>query len=261
MRYIELYNELIKQSFMRAMAYKVNFITVLLTNLTYFMVQLILMDVIFREVDNIAGWTKYEVFFYIGTVAIVDAWWTFGPFFNLHELPELIRNGGFDTYLLKPVNSQFFASLRKIDVGSIMSMLAGIVMAIYAVILGNLKITFLRFIFYIIAIVFALLAEYSLYVILICFAFWFVKADFAEIFHSIICYFANKPADIYSGVIRKVLTTIFSYGFLMTVASKTAISKVSIKEYVYSIFLSAVSFFISIMCWKFSVRKYGSASS
>lgn len=261
MRYFKLFHELVKQSFMRAMAYRINFITVLLTNLTYFIVQLIFMDVIFREIDTVAGWSKYEMFFYIGTFAIIDALWVFGPFFNLLELPRLIRSGGFDTYLLKPVNSQFFASLRKIDVGSIMSAMAGIFMITYAAIRGNLTVSLTGILFYIIAIVFALIAEYSLYVILICLAFWLVKVDFAEIFHSIICYFSNKPADVYSGLIRKLLITLFPYGLLMTIATKTAISRVTSKEYIYGIMISTFFFILSFICWKVSIKKYGSASS
>lgn len=243
------------------MAYRMNFITVFLTNLAYFVVQLIFMDVIFREVDTVAGWTKYEVFFYIGTFAIIDALWVFGPYFNLLELPNLIRNGAFDTYLLKPVNSQFFASLRKIDIGSMMSALTGVAMVSYAAIRGRLTITFNGVILYIIGILFALLSEYSLYVILICLAFWLIKVDFAEIFHGVICYFANKPADIYSGLIRKLMITLFPYGLLITIASKAAISKVTAKEYIYGIAISTLFFVISCICWKISIKKYGSASS
>ncbi|HHV29967.1 MAG TPA: hypothetical protein GXX73_10320 [Clostridium sp.] len=38
------------------------------------------MDSIFREMDTVAGWTKYEIFFYIGTFTIIDALWVFGLF-------------------------------------------------------------------------------------------------------------------------------------------------------------------------------------
>jgi len=261
MRYIKLYCELVKQSFIRAMAYRMNFITVLLTNFAYFLVQLFFINIIFGEVDLIAGWSKYEMFFYIGTFALVDGLWVFGPYFNLRELPNLIRNGDFDTYLLKPVNSQFFASLRKIDVGSIMSALTGVVMISYAAVSGGFYITVKGIILYVIALFLALLVEYSLYTILICLAFKIMKVDFAEVFHGIVCCFANRPADIYKGLLRKLIITIFPYGLVMTIASRSALSKITVLEYGYIIVISLITFTLSCLCWKIAIRRYGSASS
>jgi ABC-type uncharacterized transport system permease subunit len=47
----------------------------------------------------------------------------------------------------------------------------------------------------------------------------------------------------------------------MTIASKTAISKVTAKEYIYGMVISTFFFALSLIFWKMSVKKYGSASS
>jgi ABC-2 type transport system permease protein len=261
MKYIRLYLELIRQSFMKAMAYKANFIIVLISNLAYFVIQLYFMKIIFTEVDTIAGWNKYEMFFYIGTFAIIDALWVFGPYFNLTALPDMIRSGSLDGYLLKPVSSQFLVSLRKVDIGSLFSMIAGVGIVVYAVIYGNIKVSLIGLVFYIIAIIHALFVEYSIYLIMLCLAFWMVKVDFADVLHGIICYFSNKPADIYRGIIRKIITSVLPYGFLMTIASKTALGKVDKMDYLSAIITSWCFLLLSIIVWKVSSKRYGSASS
>ena len=73
MRYIRLYREFLKQSLMKLMAYRVNFIIVFITNIAYFGVQLIFIEVIFSEVNSLSGWTKYEMIFYIGTFNLIDS--------------------------------------------------------------------------------------------------------------------------------------------------------------------------------------------
>lgn len=261
MKYIRLYLELIRQSFMKAMTYKANFIIVLVSNMAYFAIQLFFMKVIFNEVDTIAGWNKYEMFFYIGTFAIIDALWVFGPYFNITAIPDMIRSGSLDGYILKPVSSQFLVSLRNVDIGSLFSMLAGVGIVVYAAINGNIDVSFVGIVFYIIAIIHALFVEYSIYLIMLCLAFWMIKVDFADVLHGIICYFSNKPADIYRGIIRKIITFVLPYGFLMTIASKTALGKVDKMDYLGAIILSWCFLLLSIIVWKVSIKRYGSASS
>jgi ABC-2 type transport system permease protein len=261
MRYIRLYRELLIQSVMKLMAYRANFFLVFITNLAYFAVQIIFLQVIFSKVDSLAGWTKYEMIFYIGTFNIIDSLWVFGPYFNLVNLPELIRNGMLDYYITKPVNSQFIVSLRNVEIGSLTSVLAGTAIIGYALTAGNMSITFGRVILYIIAIFHALLVEYAVYFIMTCLSFWTVKTDFVEKVHGITCYFSNRPIDIYKGVIRFILCYILPYGFVMTIAAKSAVKSVGAGEYAGFLLLSWCFFGVSILLWRFSLRRYSSASS
>jgi ABC-2 type transport system permease protein len=246
---------------MKLMAYRVNFFLVFITNLTYFAVQLIFLEVIFSEVNLLAGWTKYEMIFYIGTINIVDSLWVFGPYFNLVNIPGLIRSGMLDYYITKPVNSQFMISLRNVEIGSLVSVLTGISIITYALVEGNMVITFGRFILYVIAIFHALLIEYAVYFMMTCLSFWLIKADFVEHIHGIICYFSNRPIDIYKGFIRFILSYILPYGLIITVASKSVVKGVSPYEYLFYFILCWCFFGLSMLFWKFSLKRYSSASS
>lgn len=261
MRYIRLYREFFKQSLMKLMAYRVNFFLIFITNFAYFAVQLIFLQVIFSKVDSLAGWTKYEMIFYIGTFNIIDSLWVFGPYFNLVSVPGLIRSGMLDYYVTKPVNSQFIISLRNVEIGSLISVLAGVAIIRYALVAGNMTLTFGRLILYVIAIFHALLVEYAVYFIMTCLSFWTVKTDFVEKVHGIICYFSTRPVDIYKEFIRIILCYILPYGFVMTIASKSAVKSIDVRGYVAFVLLSWCFFGASILFWRFSLRRYSSASS
>lgn len=261
MRYIRLYREFFKQSLMKLMAYRINFFLIFITNFAYFAVQLIFLQVIFSKVDSLAGWTKYEMIFYIGTFNIIDSLWVFGPYFNLLSVPELIRSGMLDYYVTKPVNSQFIISLRNVEIGSLISVLAGFAIIGYALVAGNMTFILGRLILYVIAIFHALLVEYAIYFIMTCLSFWTVKTDFVEKVHGIICYFSTRPVDIYKGFIRIVLCYILPYGFVMTIAAKSAVKSIAIGEYAAFVLLSWCFFGASILFWRFSLRRYSSASS
>lgn len=261
MRYVRLYKEFFKQSLMKLMAYRVNFFLVFITNFAYFAVQLIFLQVIYSKVDSLAGWTKYEMILYIGTFNIIDSLWVFGPYFNLLNVPELIRSGMLDYYITKPGNSQFIISLRNVDIGSLISVLAGAAIVGYALAAGSMTLTFGRLLLYIIAIFHALLVEYAVYFILTCLSFWTVKSEFVEKVHGIVCYFSTRPVDIYKGFIRIILTYILPYGFVMTIASKSAVKSIDAGGYVSFILMSWCFFAASILFWRFSLSKYSSASS
>lgn len=261
MRYIKLYLVFIKQSLMKLMAYRANFFLIFITNIAYFGIQLVFLNVIFSQVETLAGWTKYEMIFYIGTFNIIDSLWTFGPYFNLTTIPELIRTGMLDYYITKPVSSQFIISFKNVEIGSLFSVLAGVAIAGYAVVVGDISLTLGKIILYVIAIFHALIVEYAIYFMMTCLSFWIIKTDFVEKIHGILCYFSNRPVDIYKGFIRFILCYILPYGLIMTIASKSVVKGVDACEYIVFLILSWCLLGCSILFWKFSLRRYSSASS
>jgi len=260
-RYLKLYWMFVKQSFMQASAFRLNFWMLVITNIVFFGVQFIFMDVIFSNVSSLSGWTKYDMFFYLGTYNIIDSLWMFGPFFNLLTMSESINTGMMDMYITKPINSQFMVSLRKVEVSSILSIFAGIGMIVYALIMSGRTLSISRVALYAFTILNGLLIMYSIYFILSCLSFWFIKTEFVEQIHTILCYFSMRPAEIYKGFIRFVLFYILPYGLMITISAKSAIKEVTLKEYGVFLVISWGLFSLTGLMWKYSLRKYSSASS
>ena len=90
-RYREVYAIMLRNSMIREMAFKANFLLWMGVELLWFIGQIIFIEVIFGYVDRIGDWTKWEVVLLVGTHQIIAQ--IFQAFFyaNLANLPELIR--------------------------------------------------------------------------------------------------------------------------------------------------------------------------
>src|ERR1043165_9340188 len=116
-RYLTIYSELWKNSVVREMSFKANFILWIFVELLWFALQLSFFAVIYSHTDHIGDWTKWEVVVLIGTSHLIQQ--IFQAFFltNITQLSELIRTGKLDFMLLLPVNTRFIVSLRQVDLG------------------------------------------------------------------------------------------------------------------------------------------------
>src|SRR4051812_15632353 len=114
------------------MNFRMNFIIQLFTGSMWFFMSLLTFTVVFANVREVAGWSKYEVFFLLGTSHVILR--VFMTFFmtNLTRLPDLIRTGELDFYLVKPLNAQFFISTRYFNFDSLSDTLVGFGLMGYA---------------------------------------------------------------------------------------------------------------------------------
>ena len=92
-RHWEVYKILCRNSLIREMSFKANFLLWMVTELLWFAGQIVLVDVLFLYTENLAGWTKWEVVALIGTNQIIVQIFQAFFYMNLTTLPELVRTG------------------------------------------------------------------------------------------------------------------------------------------------------------------------
>ena len=125
-RYWTIYKLLLRNSLIREMSFKANFLLWLLTELLWFVGQLIFVDVLFLYTNQIGSWSKWEVVLLIGTHQIISQ--IFQAFFyvNLANLSELVRTGRLDLMLLLPLDAQFAVSTRQFGLDNVVNAFVGI---------------------------------------------------------------------------------------------------------------------------------------
>src|SRR4051812_20639527 len=103
-RYFEAYALMVRNSLVREMSFKANFILWMIVELLWFMGQILFIQVMFSYVDRIGDWSKWQVVALFGTHQVIGQ--LFQAFFyqNLANLPELIRTGKLDLMLLLPID-------------------------------------------------------------------------------------------------------------------------------------------------------------
>ncbi|KAB2663383.1 MAG: hypothetical protein DVB31_10815 [Verrucomicrobia bacterium] len=131
-RYPALYAALWKNSVVREMQFKTNFLLWIVVELLWFALQLAFMSVVYAHTDEIAGWTRWQVVLLVGCSNLVQQLFTAFFLSNLMEVSEHIRTGRLDFMLLLPVNTRFLVSMRKVDLGAFANAAAAAAVVGYA---------------------------------------------------------------------------------------------------------------------------------
>lgn len=122
-----------KNSLVRDMMFRANFLIEAVSSLSWAIMNVGFYWIIFEHTTSIGqntGWGKYEFFVFMGTTWIINS--IVQAFFmpNSEEFSELIRTGGLDFAMLKPIDTQFLVSLRKVNWSSLSNLLLGTVLVV-----------------------------------------------------------------------------------------------------------------------------------
>src|SRR2546427_4270439 len=131
-RYGRIYVALWKNSIIREMSFKSNFLLWIVVELLWFALQLAFIAVIYQHTDRIGDWSKWEVVLLMGASHFIQQ--IFQAFFlsNCTQISEYVRTGKLDFMLLLPVNTRFIVSLRQVDLGGFVNASSAVVVMIYA---------------------------------------------------------------------------------------------------------------------------------
>jgi len=126
--YLGVFLTFARNSLVRDMTFRGNFLIECVTSVTWMAMNLGFYLIIFKYTRQIAGWDQYEFFAFLSTTMIVNS--LVQSFFmpNCEEVSELIRTGGLDFALLKPIDTQFLISLRKIEWAGLSNFAAGVIL-------------------------------------------------------------------------------------------------------------------------------------
>ncbi len=248
-------------SILQELEYRVNFLTNVVMSIMWMGWGIVSATILFQVTNRIGGWDYNEVLMVIGLftmfTGVIEAF--FRP--NVSNIIEQIRDGTFDFVLLKPVNAQFYASLRSIVVWRLFDIAAGVVIIIYA--LKQLGITpnVVQIATFGVMVLFAAVIVYSLWLAMVTLAFWFIKVDnLTELFNAF--YEAGRfPISVYQGWLRALLTFIIPIAFVTTFPAAMLLNRGDNTQLVWGLVLAVLSFFLSNRFWNLAIRSYSSASS
>jgi len=133
--YLGVFLTFMRNSLVRDMSFRSNFLIETIASLSWIAMNLGFYLLIFMYTTSIGpgtGWGKYEFFVFLATTmfinSVVQA--LFMP--NMQEFSELIRTGGLDFALLKPIDTQFLISLQKVEWSTLGNFLVGCILLAYS---------------------------------------------------------------------------------------------------------------------------------
>ncbi len=262
-KYWTVYKLLFRNSLIREMAFRANFLLWVVTELLWFLGQIVFIDVLFLYTDTIGDWTKWEVVALIGTHQIISQ--VFQAFFyvNLANLPELVRTGRLDLMLLLPIDAQFAVSTRQFGMDNVVN--AGVGVAFVAFSLGKLGIMpgAAQLLSYTVAIFLGAAIHYSIMFSLAALSFWIVRAQGLIYGYYNLVNVARYPEQVFGGIFKFIFTWLIPVIVVANAPARILVRSLA-HPFLPLLQLAAVSLLavtLSRMFWTFALRRYSSASS
>ena len=267
-QYRRVFGTFFRNSLMRELTFRSNFFITLLTRGFWFSVQVIMFDLIFRNVNRINDWSREEYFGFMATGMLVNA--IVEAFFmpNCARFSELIRTGDLDFALLKPIDTQFLVSLEKMELAMISQIGFALGLLVYSVWGANHRVSPREVVMYVFLIAAAVTFFYSLMIGLAATSVFFGRNQGLLDFWFYVTIFARYPSSIYSGSpTAEVFRFLFSYVLpillVITVPSRVLLGKALEPSWLglMTLISAIISFAISRTIFHWSLRHYRSASS
>lgn len=261
-RYAGLYAALWKNSIVREMGFKSNFLLWIVVEMLWFGLQLSFIAVIYSHTDRIVDWSKWQVVFLMGTSHLIQQ--CFGALFlsNCVQLSEHVRTGRMDFFLLLPVNTRFLVSMRQVDLGSFVNAGSAMAVVIYAGVQLGLRPGVTELAGFLFLCASGLLIHYSLMFLLSSVSFWTVRAQGIVWGYYNLFNIARLPDSAFRGGFRAFFTFALPMLLVANVPAKLLVNKLSSStDMLLLLGMSLVCFVVSEAGWRYSVRRYTSASS
>ena len=261
-RYGAIYTALWKTSVTREMSFKGNFLLWIVVELLWFALQLCFISVLYLHTNSIGTWTQWQVVLLVGASSFIQQ--TYQAFFltNCVNLSELVRTGKMDFLLLLPVNTRFLVSTRQVDLPSFANAAFAVCVMIYAAGKLHLHPTAVQFLGFGALCAVGLLVHYSLMFMLASVSFWTVRAQGIVWGYYSLFNIARMPDEAFRGVFKAVFTFALPVLLVSNVPVRVLADKLtSPAAWLVLLGLGIIWALISEWFWRFSIRRYTSAST
>lgn len=262
-RYGRVYWLMLRNSLIREMSFKANFIGWLAVEVLWFAGQIIFLEVIFGHVDRIGDWNKWECVLLLGTHQIIAQ--IFQAFFyvNVSELPDLVRTGRLDLFLLQPIDSQFSVSVRRFGFDSFVTSLVGGVIVVFSLTKLGIMPGAGQVALYLVCCALGLGIHYSILFGLATLSIWIVRAQGLIYGYYNIFNVARYPADVFRGAFRFIFSWIIPVMLVANVPARILVRGFE-NPWPNVLHLAAATALVvgaTRLFWFFALKRYSSASS
>lgn len=259
-RYIEVYRVQLKNNYVREAVYRTNFLTSVVTDLIWMGVEMSLFTVLFANVPTLAGWTKPQIYFFLGIFFASDALFT--TFFqrNFWNFSDLVNKGELDILLTKPIHPLFLSLTRYISLTSSFNIVLGLFIAYRfgpaAGFAGGWHWLLVGF-WLLVGLCTALVVRFAFSI----WIFWTERSwALSRLYYQFFA-FATKPDTLYPSAIRYLILTGLPFAFIGSVPARALLHGLATWEYYLIAGVLSTFFVADALLWRMGLRRYQSASS
>ena len=260
-QYLKVYLKFLHTSLASELEYKTNILIDLITAILSLIGSVFLLSIFFQNNTSIGGWEFEQALIIQGIYTILNGitntW--FNP--NLTEIVKHVREGTLDFVLLKPIDSQFFISLKKINPSGFLEIMLGFSLLFFCIKINqiNLNLSFLTL--SLITIICSISILYSIWFFISTTTIWFVKTwNATEVLRSFL-YIGRFPLTSFSFSLRIFFSVFIPIAFITTIPSEVFLGISQQWKILLEVMVATIFLVISRKFWLFALKFYSSASS
>ena len=260
-KYLKVYKKFLHTSFASELEYKTNILIDLITAILSLIGSIFLLSIFFQNNSSIGDWEFEEALIIQGIYTILNGitntW--FNP--NLSEIVKHIREGTLDFVLLKPIDSQFFISLKKINPSGFLEIMLGICLLLFCIKFNQINLNLSFLCLSLITMTCSICILYSLWFFISTTTIWFVKTwNATEVLRSFL-YIGRFPLNSFSFSLRIFFSVFIPIAFITTIPSEVFLGLSQFWKILLEVIVATVFLITSRKFWLFALKFYSSASS
>jgi len=261
LRYLRLFGCFLRFSISRAMEFRVDFFFRIVMDITFYAVNILFFEVIFLHTPLLGGWDAAQMRVFIGCFLLVDALSMTLFANNLWMLSTYINRGDLDYYLVRPVSSLFFLSLRDFAANSFLNLLmAGGILVWGLAGLGE-PLSVGGLILLLVLLVNGTYLRYCVRMLTIIPAFWLHAGQGLEIVFFHLARLVDRPHRIFTGAVRVLLTTLLPFSLMASVPAALFLDGFRFDLFALIVGMTLGFTLLLRVLWQRGLRAYASASS
>jgi ABC-2 type transport system permease protein len=269
--YASVFATLAKNSLIRELTFRGNFIIECISSLSWVIMNFGFYWLVFQYTPMIgadSGWGKYQFFIFVATTHFINSLVEMFFMPNTEEFSELVRGGGLDFALTKPLDTQFLVSVSKIDWSGVTTFLFALVLLVASLAKLDTVPSWWQFALYPLYIISGVGIMYSLMISLSASSIWLGRNQSLYDFWFYITNFSRYPKEIFTGIVgdplRIVCTFIIPVLVVVNVPARLlALPDDSSQLWLagYALLATGVSLIVSRWIFQRALLSYRSASS
>jgi ABC-2 type transport system permease protein len=260
-KYLNLLFTFFRASAVSDLEYRMNVVVKIIGDVFWYIGQLAVFEVLFRNVDSISGWTLESTRVFMGILFVVDAIWMVLFSENLDRLSDKVRKGELDLLLAKPVNSQFMMSLQKMNTAYLFNLVLACGWLTWALSQLSQPIDPMRIPLLFVLVPCSVAITYSLRFFFAALAVIFTRAENLTYIWYQLYRLGTRPDGVYPPWIRYVILSFLPIAFLASVPARLLLGSPDLYLVAAAMGLASLCLYLTSRFWRFALRFYSSASS
>ena len=260
-RYLKTIKLFWSTAFASQLEYQLNFLIELIAMLGTLLGSVFILSLFFTEGRQLGDWTWESALVIQGVYTFLDGLTNALLRPNLTEIVNYVREGTLDYVLLKPIDSQFWLSVKKFSFAGLPEIILGLLIVFWSAIKSGTYFSFYYLSLFLVSLFFGFIILYSVWFLIAASSIWFVKTwNATEVLRALLAA-GRYPITAYPVILRFIFTLILPVAFLTTFPAEAILGELEFSVLIIGLILSSLFFIFSRFFWNYALKHYTSASS